>query len=62
MGTSTQLVMLIKNMYFMGRKRFLLPVTYFPTKLVYPFTLRVMVIKIGADYASKCESAIYDVI
>jgi len=24
-----------------GRKRFLLPVTYFPTNLVYPFTLRV---------------------
>jgi len=30
--------------YFRGRKRFLLPVTYFPTQypnLVYPFTLRV---------------------
>jgi len=24
-----------------GRKRFLLPVTYFPTNLVYPFNLRV---------------------
>jgi len=24
-----------------GRKHFLLPVTYFPTNLVYPFTLRV---------------------
>jgi len=28
-----------------GRKRFLLPVTYFPTNLVYPFTLRVTGIK-----------------
>jgi len=27
--------------YLWGRKRFLLPVTYFPTILVYPFTLRV---------------------
>jgi len=33
---------LIKNVYtLLGRKRFLLPVTYFPEKLVYPFTLRV---------------------
>jgi len=33
---------MIKNIYTLwGRKRFLLPVTYFPTNLVYPFTLRV---------------------
>jgi len=42
MTRSTRLVILIKNIYsFWGRKRFLLPVTYFPTNLVYPFTLRV---------------------
>jgi len=42
MARSTQLVILIKNIYTVwGRKRFLLPVTYFPTNLVYPFTLRV---------------------
>jgi len=40
-------VILIKNIYTLwGRKRFLLPVTYFPTNLVYPFTLRVTGIKI----------------
>jgi len=56
MARSTRLVILIKNMYTLwGRKRFLLPVTYFPTNLVYPFTLRVTGIKIehilqmGAD-------------
>jgi len=33
---STRLVILIKNIYTLwGRKRFLLPVTYFPTNLVY---------------------------
>jgi len=38
----TRLVILIKNMYTLwDRKRFLLPVTSFPTNLVYPFTLRV---------------------
>jgi len=42
MARSTRLVILIKNIYFMVRKRVLLPVTYFPTNLVYPFTLRVM--------------------
>jgi len=42
MARSTRLVILIKNIYTLwGRKRFLLPVTYFPTNLVYPFTLRV---------------------
>jgi len=42
MAISTRLVMLIKNVYTLwGRKRFLLPVTYLPTNLVYPFTLRV---------------------
>jgi len=42
MAKSTRLVILIKNIYILwGRKRFLLPVTYFPTNLVYPFTLRV---------------------
>jgi len=40
MARSTRLG--IKNIYTLwGRKRFLLPVTYFPTNLVYPFTLRV---------------------
>jgi len=46
MARSTRLVILIKNMYTLwGRKRFLLPVTYFPTNLVYPFTIRVTGIK-----------------
>jgi len=40
MARSTRLMILIKNIYSLwGRKRFLLPVTYFPTNLVYPFTL-----------------------
>jgi len=34
--------MLAKKIYTLwGRNRFLLPVTYFPTNLVYPFNLRV---------------------
>jgi len=42
MARLTRLVILIKNIYTLrGRKRFLLPITYFPTNLVYPFTLRV---------------------
>jgi len=42
MARSTRLVILIKNIYTLsGRKRFLLPVTYFPANLVYPFSLRV---------------------
>jgi len=44
MARSTLLVILIKNIRvytLWGRKRFLLYVTYFPTNLVYPFTLRV---------------------
>jgi len=36
-----------------GRKRILLPVTYFPTNLVYPFTLRVTVIKILIKFISQ---------
>jgi len=47
MARSTRLVILIKNIHTLwGRKRFLLPVTYFRTNLVYPFTLRVTGIKI----------------
>jgi len=46
MARSTRLEILIKNIYTLwGRIRFLLPVTYFPTNLVYPFTLRVTGIK-----------------
>jgi len=46
MARWTRLVILIKNVYTLcGRKRFLLPVTYFPTNLVYPLTLRVTGIK-----------------
>jgi len=46
MARSTRLVILIKNIYTLwDRKRFLLPVTYFPTNLVYPLTLRVTGIK-----------------
>jgi len=42
LARSTRLGILIKNIYTLwGRKRFLLPVTYFSTNLVYPFTLRV---------------------
>jgi len=42
MAILTRLVILIKNIYTLwGRNRFLIPVTYFPTNLVYPFTLRV---------------------
>jgi len=33
-----------------GWKRFLLPVTYFPTNLVYPFTLGVTGINTQAHY------------
>jgi len=42
MARSTRLVILIKNIYTLWcRKCFLLPVTYFLTIRVYPFTLRV---------------------
>jgi len=42
MARSNCLVILIKNKYILrGRNRFLLPVTFFPTNLEYPFTLRV---------------------
>jgi len=51
MARSTRLVILIKNIYTLwGRKRFLLPVTYFPTNLEYPFTLRVAGINIFEKY------------
>jgi len=41
MARSNRLVIIIKNVYTLwGRKRFLLPVTYFPMNLLYPFTLR----------------------
>jgi len=54
MARSTRLVILIKNICTLwGRKRFLLPVTYFPTNLVYPFTLRVMGINIEKRFMSK---------
>jgi len=54
MARSTRLVILIKNIYTLwGRKRFLLPVTYFPTNLVYPFTLRVTGIIINKCHANK---------
>jgi len=39
MTRSTRLVILIKNVYTLWRQKlFLLPVTYFPTNLEYPFT------------------------
>jgi len=42
MARLTRLVIMIKNIYTLwGRKRFLLTVTYFPTNLVYHYTLRV---------------------
>jgi len=41
MARSTQLVTLIKNIYTLwGRKRFILPVTYFPANLVYLYSMR----------------------
>jgi len=57
MARSTRLVVLIKNIYTLwGRKRFLLPVTYFPTNIVYPFTLRVTGIKIADVNANISET------
>jgi len=42
MARSIQIVILIQNLYTLwGRKRFLLPVTYFLTNLVFPLTIRV---------------------
>jgi len=42
MARPIRLVILINNIYTLwGWKRFLLPVTYFPMNLVYPFTLRL---------------------
>jgi len=58
MARSTRLVVLIKNIYTLcGRKRFLLPVTYFATNLVYPFTLRVtgIINKTKNDRFSWCH-------
>jgi len=56
MARSTRLV--IKNIYTLwDRKRFLLPVTYFPTKLVYPFTLRLTEINIKQYF--KLKESIY---
>jgi len=46
-GYIDRLVMLIKNIYIIwAAKRFILPVTYFPSNLVYRFTLRVRGINI----------------
>jgi len=60
MARSTRLVILIKNIYTLwGRKRFLLPVTYFSTNLVYPFTLRVTgITNPSACYILSDESSI----
>jgi len=53
MARSTRLLILIKNIYTLwGRERFLLPVTYFPTSLVYPLTLRVTGIKMYPQCAT----------
>jgi len=42
MARSPQLVILIKNTFTLQvRKRFLLPVAYFPTNTIYRFTLQV---------------------
>jgi len=60
MAISTRLVILIKNIYTLrGRKRFLLPVTYFPTNLVYPFTLRVTGIQISGVELTANISLLY---
>jgi len=54
MARWTRLVILIKNIYTLwGRKRFPLPVTYFPANLVYPFTLRVTGVKKSASLMEK---------
>jgi len=62
MARSTRLVILIKNIYTLwGRKRFRLPVTYFPPNLVYPFTLRVTGINMSGLYQiDKIEDNNYD--
>jgi len=33
-----------------GRKRFLLPVTYFSMNLLYPFTLQLTTLRVGFPY------------
>jgi len=54
LARSTRVVILIKNKYTLwGRKRFVLPVTYCPTNLVYPFTLRVTGIIKSANFKEK---------
>jgi len=56
MARSTRLVILIKIIYTLwGRKRILLPVTYLPTNLVYPFTLRITGIKIKIQRIYFCN-------
>jgi len=58
MARSTRLVILIKNIYTLcGRKRYLLPVAYFPTNLVYPLTLQVTGIKRESNIKKKRVSA-----
>jgi len=47
MARSARLLILLTNIYTLwGRKRFLLPVTYFTTNLVHPFILLVTGIKL----------------
>jgi len=59
MARSTRLVILIKNIYTLwGRKRFLLPVTYLPSNLVYPFTLRVTGIKARTRLGLRSSTSI----
>jgi len=61
MARSTRLVILIKNIYTLwGRKRFLVPLTYFPTNLVYPFTLRVTGIMTSENNMSENENTTED--
>jgi len=63
MARSTRLVILIKNIYTLcGRKRFLLPVKYFPTNLEYPFTLRVTGIKITCQSSKGTNLDQYNLI
>jgi len=53
------LVILIKNKYTLcGRKRFLLPVTYFSTNLEYPSTLRVPGI-VNAKYCKISKKIVF---
>jgi len=64
MARSTRLVILIKNIYTLwSRKRFLLPVTYFPTNLVYVYSTSngyeywpIGERKFVASVLNKCDS------